>query len=256
MNEKNIESKDCCKANEQKENRGILSAITYGLIPHIGCIAFIVFTVLGMTTATAFLKPFMLSPYFFYALITLSFTFTTLSAVIYLKRRGFMSLPGIRRKWKYLSTLYGTTISINLLLFLVVFPLLANVTLASSTSGITALSNNGNVISSLKLSVDIPCSGHASLITGELKTINGVTGVQFSLPNVFDVKYDSAKTTKQQILALEVFKTYKATVLGESTDQQTNSLNVGSGTKSNTIGESCCGGNGCGGSGSCGCGGR
>jgi len=43
---------------------------------------------------------------------------------------------------------------------------------------------------------------------------------KFTLPNIFEVKYDSAKVTQQQILSLEVFKTYKATVLDESNTQQ------------------------------------
>jgi hypothetical protein len=57
-----------------------------------------------------------------------------------------------------------------------------------------------------------------------------VTGIQFSLPNIFEVTYDSTKTSKQQILALDVFKAYKATVLDEAT-KQINSLNANPSTK-------------------------
>jgi copper chaperone CopZ len=98
------------------------------------------------------------------------------------------------------------------------------------------------------LGVDIPCSGHAPLISDELKKIDGVSSVQFSLPNVFDVKYDSSKASKQQILSLEVFKTYKATVLSESVQQD------GQQYSQPSI-DGCCGGGESCGSG-CGCGSR
>ena len=52
--------KDCCK----KPN-GFLSGLFYGLIPHAGCIAFILFTILGVSTATAFFRPLLMSRYFF-----------------------------------------------------------------------------------------------------------------------------------------------------------------------------------------------
>jgi len=212
-------------------NVSIKQGIIYGLIPHTGCIAFIVASVLGVTVATQFFKPLLLNPYFFYILIAISFIFATISAIFYLKKQGFMAFNKskdglemsfssnvIKRKWKYLSTLYGTTIGINLLLFMIIFPLLANMSISSPSitgSIVAATGSEGvNGISSMRLKVDIPCSGHAPLISGELKSINGVTDVQFSFPNIFDVKYDSAKTSKQEILSLEVFKTYKATVLG------------------------------------------
>jgi hypothetical protein len=52
-------------------------------------------------------------------------------------------------------------------------------------------------------------------------------GIQFSLPNIFDVTYDSSKTSKQQILAMSDFNTYKATVLSESSVQvNQNQVNV------------------------------
>jgi hypothetical protein len=196
---------------KESEGKGknILHGIAYGLIPHIGCIVFIIGSVLGVTVLMQFFKPILLNRYFFYILVLISVSFATISSAFYLKKDGILSSAGMKRKWKYLSTMYGSTIGINLLLFLVVFPLLAN---ANVSSPATSFSVAGNA-SSLKLQVDIPCSGHAPLITQELKTINGVTGVKFSLPNVFDVKYDSAKASKAQILSLDVFKTYKATVI-------------------------------------------
>jgi copper chaperone CopZ len=111
---------------------------------------------------------------------------------------------------------------------MIIFPLLANVSaFSSSTTGAfvgVASNENVNSISSIRLKVDIPCSGHAPLISQELKSINGVVGVQFSFPNIFDVEYDSTKTSKQQILSLDVFKTYKATVLESTTQRILNNL--------------------------------
>ncbi len=93
---------NCCeKPKETKKEKGVLKGILYGLAPHTFCIAFIVFTVLGATTATALLKPLLLNPYFFYILIGLSFIFATISAIFYLKRNGILSFPGIKKKWRY-----------------------------------------------------------------------------------------------------------------------------------------------------------
>ena len=118
---------NCCKKpKETKKEKGFLKGILYGLAPHTFCIAFIIFTVLGVTTATTLLKPLLLNPYFFYILIGLSFGFATISAIIYLQRNGILSFQGIKRKWKYLSILYGITISVNLILFTVIFPITAN----------------------------------------------------------------------------------------------------------------------------------
>jgi copper chaperone CopZ len=220
--------------NDDKPKKStIKQGIIYGLIPHIGCIAFIVGSVLGVTVLTQFFRPLLLNPYFFDILIALSLGFATLSSILYLRRNGLLTTVGAKRKWKYLSTMYGSTVGINLLLFLVIFPLLANVSLASPTGNFIAGVNSS--LSTLKLQVDIPCSGHATLISGDLKTVNGVLGIQFSLPNVFEVTYDSSKTSKQQILALDVFKTYKATALSESADQS-NQLNVAGASTSNFVG--------------------
>lgn len=183
----------CCP----NKKSGFVAGLVYGLIPHLGCIAFIFFSVLGATTASAFLKPLLLSRYFFHFLILLSLVFATVSALFYLRRHGRASL-------KYLLTLYGTTIAINLLLFIVILPFAANLGL-----------NSGQTESSgeLSLQVDIPCSGHASLIIDELKTIEGVASVKFSSPNLFSVSYDPQKTSSQKMLSLAIFKSYPATVI-------------------------------------------
>jgi len=217
---------------------GVLQGIAYGLVPHIGCIGFIVATVLGVTVATEFFKPLLLNPYFFYILIGISFVFATVSALFYLKRQGFITLGNsdgqlevnvakntLQRKWKYLTTMYGTTIAINLLLFFLVFPAVANLSFSQAASGLPA---TGNIVlpdniasadtglSSLRLQVSIPCSGHAPLITGELRKLAGVKSATFAGSNTFDVTYDSSVTSKNDILSLDVFRTYKATVLSEA----------------------------------------
>ncbi|MCX6821063.1 MAG: cation transporter [Candidatus Aenigmarchaeota archaeon] len=208
--------------------RTVLQAVAYGLVPHIGCIGFIVATVLGVTVATQFFKPLLMNPYFFYILIGVSFAFATVSSLIYLKNQGFITLGRIgeelelnvskntlQKKWKYLTTMYGTTIGINLALFLFVFPMLANFSFAAS-SGVPTGDFGAGALSTIRLQVQIPCTGHAPLISGELKTLPGIRSVTFSGSNTFDVSYDPSATSKADILGLEVFKTYAATEVSES----------------------------------------
>ncbi|MBZ1349002.1 MAG: hypothetical protein KY053_02125 [Candidatus Liptonbacteria bacterium] len=209
---------DCCNKSSQK--KGIFSGILYGLIPHIGCIGFIVFSILGVTAATAIFRPFLLNPYFFHILIVISFVFATISAIIYLKKNTILSFLGIKRKWKYLLTLYGTTIGINLLLFMLIFPVLATLDVedglslaAISRVFIGAENDIESLLSSATLQVAIPCPGHAPLITGELKTIQGVEKISYRFPNKFIVNYNPEETSKQEIVSLDVFKTYKAEII-------------------------------------------
>jgi len=242
---------------QKKKGKVFLQGLIYGLIPHIGCIAFIIGSILGVTVLMKFFRPLLMNRYFFHALIGISLGFATLSSVYYLKKNELLSLIGIKKKWKYLSVMYSSTIGINLLLFMLIFPLLANVSIDSSsiTGAAIGIAGNENIDSLIKLKVDIPCPGHAPLISQELKIIKGVTGIKFSFPNYFDVTYNSAETSKQEMLALDVFKTYKATVL-DSVQQDTQSIN--NQPASQPTGGSCCGGGGsCGGvaSGGCGCGG-
>jgi len=220
---------NCCNniKKEDRKERGFLAGILYGLAPHTFCILFIVFTVLGVTTATTLLKPLLLNPYFFYLLIALSLIFATISAVIYLKKNGILSFQGIKRKWKYLSILYGTTISINLILFMVIFPITTNLNsglplTAAISSSFSERVQEKNSQSYLTLEVEIPCPGHAPLITGELKAIAGVENVNFRFPNKFDVNYNPTETSKEAILSLSVFNTYKATVVDEKINQVNN----------------------------------
>ncbi len=257
--------------NEQKEEnapkkkgKGFLLGLIYGLIPHIGCIAFIIGSILGVTMLMNLFKPLLMNRYFFHALVGVSLGFATLSSLFYLKKNGLLSWMGIRKKWKYLSVMYGSTMGINLLLFMLVFPLLANVSVDSSsiTGAAIGIAGNENTDSLLKLKVDIPCPGHAPLISQELKTIKGVTGITFSFPNYFDVTYNPAKTSKQEMLALDVFKSYEAAVISESVAEQ--SIQEEKSIREENkppAGGSCCGGGGtcgskegggCGNSGGCG----
>lgn len=202
-------------------------------MPHAGCIAFIAASVLGATAAVELFTPLLMNAWFFYALVAMSFVFATISSVLYLRKNGLLSKEGALRKKGYLATMYGTTIGINLALFLLVFPMLANLdtgvlanspaqgpatTSAALASGISpATPAPTPAFSTIKLQVEIPCSGHAPLISGELKKIEGVSGVRFDSPNYFEVAFDPSKTSEQKILALEVFQTYKATVVERPT---------------------------------------
>ncbi|MBT3985765.1 lipoprotein [archaeon] len=81
---------------------------------------------------------------------------------------------------------------------------------------LTACSPTGNVVGSgdeLTLKVSIPCSGHASLITGELYKLPGVTNVDYRTGHYFDVTYNPSITTEQDILNLDVFNSYPATLV-------------------------------------------
>jgi hypothetical protein len=198
--------------------------VFYGLVPHTFCILFIVLSVVGATAATSVIKRFMYFRYLFQAVVALSLVFATVSSVLYLRRNGILSPQGARFKWKYLSVMYGTTVGINLLFFLVVFPLLANVdftrgavearTIEASVqqlSGVAAFPSASGPQESLKLQVAIPCPGHAPLIMDELKKVAGITAVKYAYPNNFLVSFDPTECSRSQILGLEVFQEFKAT---------------------------------------------
>ena len=211
--------KNCCTPRDaSRKTKGVWSGVLYGVLPHTFCNLFIVFTILGMATATAVLKPLLLNAYFFYLLIAFSLIFATISAAIYLRHNKALSIRGIKDRWKYLSTLYGVTIFINLILFMVIFPITANFDpeVPFTTAVLTAFGRGTPSLSEpgfLALRVDIPCPGHALLITREIRTINGVEAVRFKFPNIFDVDYNPEKTSKMQVLSLDVFNTFKATAI-------------------------------------------
>ena len=205
--------------SKKKKSNNILKALAYGIIPHIGCIGFIVGSVLGVSLLMRFFRPLLMNRYFFYGLVAVSLGFATISVLLYLKNNELLSIKGLQRKWKYVSITYGSTVGINLTLFLIVFPMLANVSASTGRDQTTV-----GTVEFITLKVNIPCSGHAPLISEELKSINGVQEVKYSTPNTFAVKYDSGRTTKTEILNLTVFREYPATVLNETSLKDNSSI--------------------------------
>ena len=189
---------DCC-ATKNNSRKGLLNGLLFGLIPHSFCILFIILSILGATIGTALLKNVLIIPYFFQILIALSFIFATISALIYLKRMGQLSFSGIKLKWRYLTVLYSTTLIINFFLFFIAFPAVANMNSSKEIGS-----------ASIVINVDIPCSGHAPLIISELGKENGIKNISFNLPNIFNVSYDPNIITKEKILSLQIFKSFKA----------------------------------------------
>jgi len=235
---------DCCKPKKEYKGNNPLMGIAYGIIPHLGCILFIIAAVLGATVLMQFFRPLLMNRYIFHYLILISIGFATLSSFLYLRKNKFLSWEGIKKKKGYLSIMYGSTVGINLILFILIFPFLANI-----TGNVTAEEIPGASV--LSISVDIPCPGHAPLISNEVKTVEGVKGSEYSFPNDFEVYYDPSITSEEEILSLEVFDEYPATLIGEASEArevQPRSTSSGGGS----CGGSCGGGGGCG----CGCGGR
>ena len=67
--------------------------------------------------------------------------------------------------------------------------------------------------SSVRLKVAIPGSDHAMLVAEDLKNVYGITDVYWSPPNLYDIKYDSARTSVDGILSRDIFKKYNASVV-------------------------------------------
>jgi len=234
-------------SSEKKKKQTFWQALAYGLIPHIGCIGFIVASVIGATVAMSIFRPLLMNRYIFHILILISIGFATVSSVVYLRKNKLLSIRGIKRKKGYLATMYGITVGINLLLFFFVFPLLANM---SPTGALIGVADTD--LSTLNMKVDIPCPGHAPLITSELKTLPGIASVTFSFPKNFEVKYDESITSRAEMLGLEVFEEYTPTVLSSEAAESIKSQQVA--TPSSSC-DGSCGGTGSCGKPSCGCGG-
>lgn len=224
-NEQSLPS--CCKP-QGKKGKGLAQGIAFGLIPHAGCIAFILASVLGLTVAASFFRPLLAKSYFFYIMIAMSMVFATISALFYLRINGGINTA--RNHKGYLTILYGSTILISVLLYFVVFPIVASASAASITGTGQAINTNTGAnlenMNTLTLKVAIPCPGHAPLITGDLKGLEGVVKVEYAPTSTFKVYYDPAKTTKQQILGLPIFQEYKATVIDESSGVSTTASNT------------------------------
>lgn len=204
----------------------LFKGIAFGLVPHIGCIGFIVATILGVTVAAEFFKPLLMNAWFFYGLIALSIVLATISSLFYLSKNELLSFSGIKKKKGYLAVMYGTTIGVSMLFLFVVFPMLATASagvaeqstlLAAATNGNTPgqtlVVNTTSTEQTITLSVQIPCGGHTPLITSELKKLPGILSIKTSNWNTFVVTFDTTKTTQQQILQASIFKSYSAKVL-------------------------------------------
>jgi len=133
---------ECCVKPKQKENMGVISGIIYGIIPHIFCIAFIIFSVIGAVGATAIFQKIMIISYFLEILVALSFIMATISAIIYLKRNDCLCKKGIKSKWKYLTLLYGITIFVNMLMFYFIIPTATNAITNKQSGNNPAIENN------------------------------------------------------------------------------------------------------------------
>jgi len=231
---------ECCQPKKEYKGDNPLMGLAYGIIPHTGCILFIIAAILGSTLLLGFFKPLLMNRNIFYYLILISIGFATISSFFYLRKHRCLSAKGIKSKKAYLSIMYGSTIGINLILFFLIFPFLANI------DSVSAEQANNQGLSLLEISVDIPCPGHAPLITNEVKTIQGVEGSKFTFPNDFKVYYNPKITNKNEILNLKVFNEYPATILSETSNQETPTQ-----TEQKPAATGSCSG-GCGGPGTCG----
>lgn len=188
----------CC----EKRKGGFLNGVFYGLIPHIGCILFFIFAVLGTTAISSFFRDFLLSKNSFYWLIALSFILAAISSVLYLLKNKSFNLIGIKNNKNYLFTLFSGVILTNILFFFVIFPMSANLNFAKNQNPVFS--------STISITTDIPCSGHAPLVISDLEKINGVGVVKYKFPNSFDISYNPEILNKDVILSAEILKIFKA----------------------------------------------
>ena len=189
----------CCST---KNKNGLFSGLLYGIIPHSFCILFILFSILGAAGATLMTKKFLLIPHLFLYLLLISFFFATLSAILYLKKNNCYNLSKIKNKWKYILTLYTSTIITNLIFIFVIFPVVAN----AQNNDTTVITPNSAVLS---INTDIPCSGHAPLIISEIKDIPGVNSIKFKMPDTFEINFDPQIISAKEIKSQKIFKEFK-----------------------------------------------
>lgn len=72
---------------------------------------------------------------------------------------------------------------------------------------------NKDANTKLTLQVNIPCPGHAGLIGYELQKLEGIKSIDFNIPSLFDIYYDSSKVSKENILNTKIFKEYPAQII-------------------------------------------
>ena len=95
---KEKELPDCCKPKKEHKEKNPLMGIVYGIVPHVGCILFILAAVLGATVLMQFFRPLLMNRYIFHYLILISIGFATLSSFLYLRKNKFLSWKGIKKK--------------------------------------------------------------------------------------------------------------------------------------------------------------
>lgn len=167
-----------------------------GILPHSFCILLIALSALGAAIPFAVAGKALFTPYLLPLLIIISVAATVVSSAIYLKRLGMLNAAGIKSKWKYLTLMFSVTAAVNILMFFVIFPAAANM---GAKAG-------GGELSKADIRVEIPCSGHAFLVSSALKKSDGVRSVSFKMPDRFEVEYDPKITSLGQIAAADVFQ--------------------------------------------------
>jgi hypothetical protein len=191
----------CCQ-NDRPRQQGVLSGIFYGLIPHTFCIAFVVLSLAGAVGGATLAKEFLMLPYFFLFLTILSLMSATLASFLYFKKNDCCNWRGIKKKYKYLITLYSVTIITNILVAYLIIPALTN-------GPDRRVEYGANQLTLANIEVQIPCPGHAPLIIDELGKVSGVEDVSFQAPRTFKVAYNSQETSLESIEGAEIFKTFK-----------------------------------------------
>jgi hypothetical protein len=157
---------------------------------------------IGAVGGAALAKRFLLIPHFFLFLTVLSLVSATLAAFFYLRKNGCCNRRDIKKKYKYLLTLYSVTILTNILVAYLIIPALA--------SGPGRQKDDGsNRLSVANVEVQIPCPGHAPLIISELEKVSGVEEISFQTPRTFEIAYDPQEISLESIEAAEIFKTFK-----------------------------------------------
>jgi hypothetical protein len=214
-----------------KKPKGLTRGLLLGVIPHLGCITFIAFALLGTSFASGFFYSFMANKWLsFPALFAVSALLATGSACVYLKQRRSLSLNGIAENKNYIATLFFTVISVNLFLMYFAFPAAADITakkqtalLANTAAKDSCAGDAGDICETplaensarknITIKTELPCSGHAPFITETLKRINGIGAITYKQPDMFEIIYDGEKISPEVILSNETLKEFNPKII-------------------------------------------
>lgn len=180
---------------------GVIRGLAFGLIPHLFCILFIIFSIIGATIATTFTQKILLMPNLFPALVIISIVFATIASIFHLRIGECKCDEEVKGRKRFVLAMFVATLIANVTMMYVIFPAIAktrnnNITIESSLSVIT-------------VKVAIPCTGHAPLIINEIGTLPGIVRVDFDSPDIFQITYDPQTANIDQIVALNVFETFQ-----------------------------------------------